>query len=114
MSALAPFAVRSFRFQWPADLATSLSFEAEALILGWYILTTTGSVQLLVVFGALAWGGSLFSPFFGILGDRVGVRNLVLATRAAYAGLSLVLTLLILGGRLEVWHVFVLYGIAGV
>ena len=40
-----PFSVRSFRFQWPADLATSWAFEMEALILGWYILETTGSVQ---------------------------------------------------------------------
>ncbi|MDH4325886.1 MAG: arabinose ABC transporter permease, partial [Betaproteobacteria bacterium] len=45
MSAFAPFRVRSFRFQWPADLATSWAFEMEALILGWYVLTTTGSVQ---------------------------------------------------------------------
>jgi len=72
-----PFAVRSFRFQWPADLATSWAFEMEALILGWYILSTTGSVQQLVVVAALAWLGSLFSPFFGVAGDRVGHRTLL-------------------------------------
>ena len=33
--ALAPFTVRSFRFQWPADLATSWAFDMEFLILGW-------------------------------------------------------------------------------
>jgi hypothetical protein len=33
--ALAPFKVRSYRFQWPSDLATSIGFEMEALILGW-------------------------------------------------------------------------------
>jgi hypothetical protein len=33
--------VRSFRFQWPADLLTSWAFEMEALILGWYVLVTT-------------------------------------------------------------------------
>lgn len=53
-----PFGVRSFRFQWPADLATSGAFEMEALILGWYVLSTTGSVQQLVIVGALAWLGS--------------------------------------------------------
>ena len=71
MSAVAgghsPFRVRSFRFQWPADLATSWAFEMETLILGWYVLSTTGSVQQLVIVGALAWLGSLFSPFFGLL-----------------------------------------------
>jgi len=111
--ALAPFAVRSFRFQWPADLATSWAFEMEALILGWYILITTGSVQLLVVVGALAWLGSLFSPFFGIAGDRIGVRILLCMTRGAYALLAAVLAGLTLSGQLEPWHVLVIAGIAG-
>ncbi|NJN39923.1 MAG: arabinose ABC transporter permease, partial [Gammaproteobacteria bacterium] len=70
-AALAPFGVRSFRFQWLADLATSWAFEMEVLILGWFVLATTGSVQQLVAFGALAWLGTLFSPFFGVLGDRL-------------------------------------------
>jgi hypothetical protein len=111
--ALAPFGVRSFRFQWPADLATSWAFEMEALILGWYILATTGSVQLLVVVGALAWLGSLFSPFFGIAGDRIGVRTLLCMTRGAYALLAAVLAGLTLSGLLEPWHVLVIAGIAG-
>ena len=55
-----PFSVRSFRFQWPADLATSWAFEMEALILGWYVLSSTGSVQQLAALAALAWLGSLF------------------------------------------------------
>jgi predicted MFS family arabinose efflux permease len=112
-SALAPFAVRSFRFQWPADLATSLAFEMEALILGWYVLTATGSVQYLVMIAALAWLGTLFSPLLGIVGDRIGVRTLLCATRAVYALLAAVLTALSLGGVLAPWHVFVLSAIAG-
>jgi len=112
-AALAPFGVRSFRFQWPADLATSWAFEMEALILGWYVLSTTGSVQLLVLVGALAWLGSLFSPFFGIAGDRIGVRTLLCITRGAYALLAAGLAALTLGGLLQPWHVLVVAGIAG-
>ena len=112
-SALAPFRVRSFRFQWPADLATSWAFEMEALILGWYVLATTGSVQLLVVVGALAWLGSVFSPFFGIAGDRIGVRTLLCVTRGAYALLAALLAVLTLTGLLAPWHVLVIAAIAG-
>jgi hypothetical protein len=108
-----PFAVRSFRFQWPADLATSLAFEMEALILGWYILVTTGSVQQLVALAALVWLGSLFSPFFGLLGDRIGHRTLLVATRGAYAVFAALLTLLTLAGALAPWHVFVIAALAG-
>jgi hypothetical protein len=86
----------------------------EALILGWYVLATTGSVQLLVVVGALAWLGSLFSPFFGIAGDRIGVRTLLCITRGAYALLAAALAGLTLSGRLEPWHVLVIAGISGV
>jgi predicted MFS family arabinose efflux permease len=112
-SALAPFRVRSFRFQWPSDLATSLAFEMETLILGWYVLTATGSVEQLVVFGALLWLGALFAPFFGVAGDRIGHRTLLCATRLVYALLAAVLTALTLGGALAPWHVFAIAAVAG-
>jgi predicted MFS family arabinose efflux permease len=111
--ALAPFGVRSFRFQWPADLATSWAFEMEALILGWFVLATTGSVQQLVALGALAWLGSLFSPFFGVAGDRIGHRTLLCATRGVYALLAAVLTVLTFSGALAPWHVFAIAALAG-
>ena len=57
LSSLTPFQVRSFRFQWPADLLTSWAFEMEILILGWYILVETNSVFLLTVFGSLQFLG---------------------------------------------------------
>jgi hypothetical protein len=112
-SALSPFRVRSYRFQWPADLATSIGFEMEALILGWYVLTATGSVEWLVVFSALTWVGAILAPFLGVVGDRVGMRALLCATPASYAILACVLAVLTFTGTLEPWHVFVLYGLAG-
>jgi predicted MFS family arabinose efflux permease len=110
---LAPFRVRSFRFQWPADLVTSWAIEMENLILGWYVLSSTGSVEQLVAFGALVWLGSLFSPFFGIAGDRLGFRFLLCATRAAYAVLALILTALTWTKALEPWHIFTIAALAG-
>jgi signal peptidase I len=68
---LAPFGVKSFRFQWPSDLTTSWAFEMETLILGWYILIKSESVILLVIFGALQYFGALVSPLFGVAGDRI-------------------------------------------
>ena len=112
-SFLAPFGVRSFRFQWPADLVTSWAFEMEALILGWYVLSTTGSVEQLVAIAALAWLGSVFSPFFGLAGDRLGFRALLCATRATYALLAALLAALTLSGALATWHVFAIAAIAG-
>ena len=112
-SALAPFRVKSFRFQWPADLCASWAFEMEALILGWYVLTETGSVKMLVVFAALQWGGALFSPLFGVAGDRLGHRTLLCSTRALYAVLAALLLLLIISGVLVPWHVFAIFTLVG-
>jgi predicted MFS family arabinose efflux permease len=85
----------------------------EALILGWYVLTATGSVEWLVAFGALMWAGAVLAPFLGMAGDRIGLRALMCLTRGGYALLAAVLTLLILTELLVPWHVFVVYGIAG-
>lgn len=68
-SALAPFRVRAFRFQWPADLATSWAFEMEQLILGWYVLVETQSVLMLTIYASLLYIGTLLAPMFGVMGD---------------------------------------------
>jgi preprotein translocase SecF subunit len=90
-SALAPFRVRSFRYQWPADLATSWAFEMETLILGWYILVETGSVLLLAVFASLQYLGTLIAPFVGVMADRLGHGNVLSGMRAIYATLASIL-----------------------
>lgn len=91
-SVLAPFSVRSFRFQWPADLATSWSFEMETLILGWYVLVATDSVLLLTLFAALQYGGTLVAPMFGVAGDRNGARAVLCTMRAFYTLQAAMLT----------------------
>ena len=111
---LAAFRVRSFRFQWSADLLTSWAFEMETLVLGWYVMVHTGSVLLLTVFGSLQYVGTLAAPMFGVLGDRLGGRTMLCAMRAAYAALAALLTCLALAGVLTPVWVLVLAALAGV
>lgn len=100
-SILAPFQVRNFRFLWPAELATSWALEMETIILGWYVLVETGSVTLLAVFGGLMYFGAMISPVFGLLGDRIGHRNLLCLTRAGSVILALTLMTLAFTGQLN-------------
>lgn len=109
----APFAVRSFRFQWPADLLTSWAFEMETLILGWYVLVETGSVVWLTVFGALQFLGTLNAPLFGVMGDRVGQRAVLCAMRATYALMAAIIAGMALTGALGPVQVLVLATIGG-
>src|ERR1700690_2563869 len=83
LSALTSFRTRNYRFQWPADLLTSWAFEMETLILGWYVLSETGSVVLLTVFASLNYTGTLIAPMLGVAGDRIGHRDLLAMMRAA-------------------------------
>ena len=83
-SALAPFQIRSFRFQWPADLTTSFALEMEIIILAWYVLVETDSVFLLTVYASLHHLGTLLGPMFGVVGDRVGQRNMLCGMRVFY------------------------------
>ncbi len=110
---LAPFQVRSFRFQWPADLATSWATEMEVIILGWYVVVETESVLLLTLFGSLQLLGTLCAPMFGVVGDRIGHRNLLCLMRATYGLLAVTLMTLALTNSLQPVHVFVIGTLAG-
>jgi MFS family permease len=111
--ALAPFRVRNYRFQWPADLFTSWAFEMEVLVLGWYIMVETGSVLLLTVLGSLNYVGTLIAPMFGVVGDRIGHRDLLAAMRAAYTVLATTLMTLALTGHLAPPYVMIIVAIMG-
>ena len=112
-SPLAPFTVRSFRFQWPADLLTSWAFEMETLILGWYVLVETGSVLLLTAFGSLQFLGTLISPLFGVVADRVGRRLVLCVMRASYVVLAVAIMVLALSDNLNPLWVLVIGLLAG-
>jgi predicted MFS family arabinose efflux permease len=111
--ALAPFRIRSFRFQWPSDLLASLAFEMEGVILGWFVLVSTGSVLALAVFGSLQFLGTLISPLFGMAGDRIGNRNVLLLMRLGYLILAACLMSLFLTDLASPVPVFILATLMG-
>jgi len=113
IAALAPFRTRSFRFQWPADLFTAWALEMETLILGWYVLVETGSVLMLTVFGSLQFVGTLVSPLLGMLGDRLGLRNVLVVMRACYTLFASILLILALTNRLDPMLVLVVAALSG-
>jgi len=112
-AALVPFGVRSFRFQWPADLATSWAFEMETLILGWYVLVETGSVLWLTVFGSLQFVGTLIAPIFGVVADRKGRRFVMAVMRVIYLACATALMGLAMSDMLTPVLVLVVAFVAG-
>jgi len=112
-SALAPFRIRNYRFQWPSDLLTSWAFEIETLVLGWYILVETGSVLLLTVLGSLQYVGTLVAPVLGMIGDRMGHRDLLVVLRLIYTVLASTIMVLALTGHLGPLKVMIIVTIMG-
>jgi MFS family permease len=85
----------------------------ETVILGWYVMVQTGSVLLLTTFGSLLLLGTLASPMFGVLGDRLGFRMMLSTMRATYATLSALVLLLALTDTLTPAWVLVVATLAG-
>ncbi len=85
----------------------------EGVILGWFVLVSTGSVLALAVFGSLQFLGTLISPLFGMAGDRIGNRTVLLLMRAGYLILAACLTGLFLSGLAAPLPVFILATLMG-
>lgn len=112
-SILAPFRIRNYRFQWPSDLLTSWAFEIETLVLGWYIMVETGSVLLLTVLASLQYVGTLIAPVLGMVGDRLGHRDLLAVMRLIYTALAATTMTLALSGYLSPFNVMIVVAIMG-
>src|SRR5262249_2000045 len=85
----------------------------EGVILGWFVLVSTGSVLALATFGSLQFLGTLISPLFGMVGDRIGNRNLLCLMRGVYVAVSAGLMGLFLTGWAAPVPVFALAMIMG-
>ena len=85
----------------------------EGVILGWFVLVSTGSGLALAVFGSLQFLGTLISPLFGMAGDRIGNRNVLLLMRLGYLLLATCLMSLFLAGLASPVPVFILATLMG-
>jgi len=110
---LRSFRGRDFRYLWASDALQGWADQMESVVLGWFVLTETDSPFLVGLFAALRFTGTIFAPFFGVLADRRDRRRLLMLIRVGFTSLALVIFFLALLDRLQVWHVFILVGLAG-
>ncbi len=91
----------------------SWAYEMENIVLGWYILVETQSVTLLTLFASMQYFGTLLSPMFGVMGNRLGTKRLLCGMRAVYALLSAAMLTLVLAGQLSPLYVFIASALLG-
>jgi predicted MFS family arabinose efflux permease len=77
------------------------------------VLVETRSVLLLTLFASLTYIGTLIAPIFGVVGDRIGHRDLLAMMRSFYAMLAGTLMTLALTGYLTPLYVLMIVAIMG-
>ena len=85
----------------------------EAAVLGWYILELTDSPFLVGLISAARMSLNLMALFAGAIVDRFPRHRLLAAVEIGLSLLGMIMLFLILTGRLEVWHIFLIIMIAG-
>jgi MFS family permease len=80
----------------------------EVIVIAWFVLERTDSPFLLGLVGAVRFAGWLFTPFAGVIADRISRRSLLLYSQAMGILLAAALLVLLLAERLDIWHIVVL------
>jgi MFS family permease len=100
---------RTFLAVWTAQLLSLLATAMTVFAVGVWTFERTGSVtrySLVLFFGVLPT--LLLTPIAGALVDRWDRRTALLLGAAGGGASSLAMALLLLAGRLEAWHVYLL------
>ncbi len=109
---IAPLANRDFRFVWFGESVSLLGDQFNTVALAWLVLGLTGSgFALGLIFVAAAIPRGIFLLLGGVLSDRFSPRDIALASNVLRAVLTTLVAALVLGERIQIWHL-ALVGVA--
>jgi MFS family permease len=105
---------RDYRLLWLGTAVMSAGQWLQQVVLSWLIFEMTGSAFFLGLINGLRMLPFLFTSLVGgVLADRVDRRRLMLWTQAYIMLITLLMGLLFVSGRVQVWHLFVFTFISG-
>ncbi len=112
---LRAFRHRNFRLFFMGQGVSVIGTWMQQVAMSWLVYRLTGSAFVLGMVTFMANVPSfLLAPFAGVLADRYNRRAIVIATQSLAFLETTVLTVLVLTGVVEVWHILVLAGVQGV
>ncbi|MFN8590225.1 MAG: MFS transporter [Thermomicrobiales bacterium] len=104
---LRAFAHRDYRVYWFAQLISFTGTWMQSLAQSWLVLTMTNSPAALGLVGVFQFGPSLILGLpAGVVVDRVPKRKLLIVTQGMSAVITGVLALLVVTGRVQLWHIY--------
>ncbi|MDP6454072.1 MAG: MFS transporter [SAR202 cluster bacterium] len=108
------FRHKSFRLLWPANFFSYISRWMQMTLLSWLVLELTDSPFFVALVGFFGMAPLLlFGAIGGVLADRLNKRNLMLTSQTINLLASVGMIALLLSGRAEFWHAYVLVFITG-
>lgn len=114
---LQPLRDRDFRLVWLGETASVLGDQFHYVALAWLTLQLTESgLALGTVLMTAAIPRALLMLVGGAVTDRFTSRDVMLVTNLARGVLMTIVAALVLGGRIELWHLYVMaagFGVAG-
>ncbi|MDX3529784.1 MFS transporter [Streptomyces sp. ID05-39B] len=100
--------IRNYRLFFAGQVVSNVGTWMQRIAQDWLVLSLTGSATAVGITTALQFLPMLlFGLYGGVLVDRLPKRRILLFTQVAMAATGIVLALLTLSGRVEVWHVYV-------
>ncbi len=104
----------NYRYMWLGQLGHSAAIWMEQVVRPLLMLELTGApIQVGLVVAVRMAPQLLFGLLAGAAADRYDKRRILLATQWITLSMHLVLAVLILAGKLAIWHVFVTAFVAG-
>lgn len=105
---------RNYRLFFSGQVISLIGTWMQQLAVTWLVYRMTDSVFLLGVVGFSSQLPSfVFSPFAGVLADRLNRHHIVIATQIFAMIQASILAVLTLTGSIEVWHIIVLSTMLG-
>jgi MFS family permease len=113
--AFSPLRLPNFRLYIGAQLISNVGTFLQQTAQAWVVWELTRSEAAL---GTVTMLNSLpillFTPWAGVLADRLDRRRLLIGTQAAMMTLAFILSFLIASGMVQIWHVYVLATLLGI
>ena len=97
---------RNFALVWSSSTSVAMGTQMEAVVLGWLVLTLTGSPFLVGLISAARMALNFLALFSGAIVDRLPRHRVLAAVEFTMTALGILMIGLIVSGLLEVWHIF--------
>jgi MFS family permease len=105
---------RNYRIYWIGFFTSIIGMQVQTVAMGWLVYDKTGSaLNLGIVSGSVAVAAIVFSPFGGVMADRVDRRRLLIGTQSGALACSLALATLVTLDIVVIWQIAVIAFIFG-